>query len=116
MAHQFPTLSSIESIGPGMNHLANNPKASVESLGRVFHQFVEDLSKSMPYADPIPLYLLPEGAQLIREEDPNAQGYKYCFTVENAADFDCHAWVKEYIRRQDRCAVQVSLWDALDWL
>ncbi|KAF9344478.1 hypothetical protein BGX34_005632 [Mortierella sp. NVP85] len=92
----FPLSSIILSAGPEMDKLAADPRASVEPLGRILSEFVEDLKKTMPYKDPIPTYLLPEGAQIIKLEKPDAVGFKYCLPLDADSDFDCKAWVKEY--------------------
>lgn len=94
MPPQFTPLSSIvESYGNDMDKLIDNPRASVQPLATVFNDFVIAMSKTRPFADPIPKYLLPEDAALLNQEK-NDHGY----TVYVAPIADYKVWVENYGR------------------
>ncbi|KAI8353851.1 hypothetical protein B0O80DRAFT_424685 [Mortierella sp. GBAus27b] len=96
MAPQFIPLSSIvEASGSSLEALANNPRASVEPLAAVFSKFVDTLSKTRPYEDPIPKYLLPKDAAMFKRESlSTTDGLEYVVPI----DADYRTWVEMYGR------------------
>ncbi|KAG0201098.1 hypothetical protein BGX31_003893 [Mortierella sp. GBA43] len=99
MSAQFTPFSSIiEALGSDMDKLKVNPRASVEPLATAINGLVTSLGKIKLNQDPIPKYLLPEGAVPFRSEVLSAPDEHMHEYIVLGTTLDYTSWIESFGR------------------